>query len=181
MTGQYRPEGLLAFCEKILLVFDQTWSELKKLENVPNQTWIRVKWRSDKSSFKNTDSIFKPGMGFWKWGSLVDLGRPGPTLKSESTNENSFKLDNGCTFKCMDGEIRCSIFGMYYSDYFRKGWAINTRFILKNIFDQNLKSYLLSHIFAKGPRDDRHPSWLKKSWKQNPKSWPSPRPDFVSK
>ena len=37
------------------------------------------------------------------------------------TNENSLKLDNGCTFKCMDGEIRCSIFGMYYSDYFRKG------------------------------------------------------------
>lgn len=37
------------------------------------------------------------------------------------TNENSLKLDSGCTFKCMDGEIRCSIFGMYYSDYFRKG------------------------------------------------------------
>ena len=38
----------------------------------------------------------------------------------------------------MDGEIRCSIFGMYYSDYFRKGWAINTWFILKifkNIFE----------------------------------------------
>ena len=51
--------------------------------------------------------------------------QPKPTLKvlwkDFLANKNASKLDNGCTFKCMDGEIRCSIFGMYYSDYFRKG------------------------------------------------------------
>ena len=35
-------------------------------------------------------------------------------------NNDTFKTDDSCLVKCIDGDIKMSIFGFYHSDFFRR-------------------------------------------------------------
>ena len=38
----------------------------------------------------------------------------------QHTNNHAFKTDDSCLVKCIDGDIKMSIFGFYHSDFFRR-------------------------------------------------------------
>ena len=41
-------------------------------------------------------------------------------FRHQHTNNHAFKTDDSCLVKCIDGDIKMSIFGFYHSDFFRR-------------------------------------------------------------
>ena len=40
--------------------------------------------------------------------------------QQHAKNNDTFKTDDSCLVKCIDGDIKMSIFGFYHSDFFRR-------------------------------------------------------------